>query len=149
MNEKEYLSDRIEDQIDWYDKKSQGAQRWFKFLRLLEIMAAIAIPLIAGFGEEPFPTKFAVGMLGGLIAFISAVLSLCQFQEKWTEYRTTSESLKHEKFLYLTKADPYQNDAPFQLFAKRVESLISKENSRWSEYTKSGVKSSKQGNGEG
>lgn len=46
----EYLNDRLNNQIDWYDGKSQTNQKWFKRLRLLEIIAAAIIPFLAGIG---------------------------------------------------------------------------------------------------
>jgi hypothetical protein len=135
MNEEEYISSRVDDQIGWYGRKSKTAQRWFKGLRGIEIVSAATIPLIAGFAEDPFPVTLVVGLLGALIAIISSLVSLNQFQENWIEYRTTCESLKHEKFLFLTKAEPYHKDDSFRLFVQRVKSLISKENSAWSQYT--------------
>jgi hypothetical protein len=143
MNDDEYINSRVDEQIDWYDRKSQAAQRWFKCSRTLEIISAAAIPLIAGFAVEPFPVTLIIGILGALIAIVSATISLNQLQENWTVYRTTCESLKHEKFLYLTKAEPYHNEESFRLFVKRVESLISKENSVWSQYTQATLDKSK------
>ncbi len=139
MNEEEYISSRVDDQINWYDKKSQSAQRWFKWLRGTEILAASAIPIIAGFSKDPFPVVLVVGVLGASIVVISSFVSLNQFRENWTEYRTTCESLKHEKFLFLTKGEPYHEDEPFRLFVQRIESLISKENSAWSQYTQAKI----------
>jgi hypothetical protein len=39
LSEQEYLENRLDDQIDWYDRKSQWNQRWFKRLRLVEVAA--------------------------------------------------------------------------------------------------------------
>lgn len=149
MNDDEYITSRVNNQISWYDKKSQSSQCWFKWLRGAEIIAAAAIPLIAGFAVDPFPVTLVVGILGASIAVITAIISLNQFQENWTEYRTTSESLKHEKFLYLTKAEPYHEEEFFRLFVQRVESLISKENSAWSQYTQANLENTKPNNRKG
>jgi hypothetical protein len=143
MTEEEYISSRVDDQIDWYDRKSHSAQRGFKWLRGAEIASAAAIPIIAGFAKDPFPVNFVVAILGAAIAIISSIISLNQLQEKWTKYNTTCESLKHDKFLYLTKADPYHEEEPFRLFVQRVESLISKENSDWSQYTQASIENTK------
>jgi len=143
MSEEEYMSSRVDDQIGWYDQKSQKAQCWFKWLRGTEIISAAAIPVIAGFAKAPFPVTLVLALLGALIAIIASVVSLNQFQENWTEYRTTCESLKHEKFLFLTKAEPYHEEEPFRLFVQRVESLISKENSAWSQYTQAALEKTK------
>lgn len=143
MNDMEYISSRVDHQIDWYDQKSQRAQRWFKRLRSSEIVAAAAIPLIAGFATDPFPVTLTLGILGASIAVISAAISLNQFQENWIEYRTTCESLKHEKFLYLTKAEPYHEQEPFRIFVQRFEGLISKESRAWAQYTQANTKNTK------
>lgn len=145
----EYINERVDDQIGWYDQRSQRAQRWFKRLRAIEIIAAGVIPLFAGFGGGSTWSTIVVGLLGALVAIIAALLSLNQFQEYWIEYRTTCESLKHEKYLFLTSAEPYNDEDPFCLFVQRIESLISKENSAWSQYTKSGADSSIPKNTEG
>lgn len=143
MTPDEYIKERVNDQILWYDQKSQRAQRWFKRVRAVEIIAAGLIPLFAGFGRGETWSVIVVGVLGAIVAILASLLSLNQFQEHWIEYRTTCESLKHEKFLFLTNAEPYNEDEPFGLFVQRSESLISKENSSWSQYTRSGAESSK------
>lgn len=45
----EYVETRLDDQIDWYDRKSQENQAWYKRLRLIEIVAAGLIPFMAGY----------------------------------------------------------------------------------------------------
>lgn len=39
---------RVRDQIAWYDAKSQVNQRWFKVLKICQIVTAAAIPVAAG-----------------------------------------------------------------------------------------------------
>lgn len=142
MTPEEYIEQRVVDQINWYDIKSQNSQKWFKRIRGLEIVSAGAIPLFAGFGGGESWSVIVVGILGAIVAILASVLSLNQFQENWIEYRTTCESLKHEKYLFLTKTEPYNEKEPFGLFVQRIESLISKENSAWSQYTRSGTEAS-------
>jgi hypothetical protein len=132
MTEDKYLSARVDDQIDWYDRKSQSAQKNFKQLRGCEIIAAALIPLIAGFAEAPFPVTLIVGILGACIAIIAAFISLNQYQENWIGYRTICETMKHEKYLFLTKVAPYHQQDAFALFVQRIEGLVSKENTQWS-----------------
>lgn len=139
MIEQEYLNDRLEDQINWYDKKSSQAQSIYKSLKLYEIIVATLIPIIAGFGEDIVPIPLTVGLLGASIAIVSAYVSLNQFQENWIKYRTTCESLKHEKFLFLSNATPYVDVNRYPLLVQRVEMLISKENSTWSEHTQTSL----------
>jgi hypothetical protein len=37
MDEQEYLTSRLDDQIAWYDKKGQAAQKGYKRLRTFEV----------------------------------------------------------------------------------------------------------------
>ena len=144
MNVEQFLKKRVDDQINWYDRKSQFNQQWYKNLRIAEIVAAAAIPFLAGYFSAEIPViQFIVGFLGFIIAVIAGVVGLYQFQERWVEYRTTCESLRHEKYLYLTKSEPYNLKNPFPLFVQRVESLISVENSRWAQLIKTQKKKRK------
>ena len=134
MNQDEYMQTRVDAQIDWYDRKSNANQRWFRWLRIVEIIAAATIPLLVGYVDSVTELKVVVGVLGLLIAVIAGVLGLYQFQENWTGYRTICEALKQEKYLFSTRTSPYEQDDPFPLFVQRVENLISKEHSSWVQY---------------
>ena len=54
--------------------------------------------------------QIVVGLIGVGIAIITAILGLYQFEQNWIEYRTICESLKKEKYLFLTKTEPYNVD---------------------------------------
>ena len=139
MNQEEYLKDRLEDQIDWHDKKSVANQKWFKRLQLVAIVGAASIPFLSGLSPEATPLFFrvAAGGLGLLVAAVTAILGLYKFQENWLQYRTTCESLQQEKYLFLTKSAPYDVNEPFNLLVQRVETLLSAQNASWAAYTRS------------
>ena len=133
MNPDDYIKDRVDGQIEWYDRKSCTNQLWFRWLRIVEIIAAAAIPLLVGYADSISEFKVVVGILGLLIAVIAGVLGLYQFQENWTGYRTTCEALRQEKYLFLTKTQPYDQSDSFALFVQRVENLVSKERTNWAQ----------------
>ena len=55
-----------------------------------------------------------------------------QYHQNWITYRSTAEALKHEKYLYLARADVYSTTKhPLRLLAERIEGLISQEHARW------------------
>jgi hypothetical protein len=130
MDENTYINDRLEDQINWYDSKSQTNQRWFKRLRFTEIICAAIIPFLAGAPSSIYG-QIVIGILGIVIAVSASLSVLNKYQENWLTYRTTCETLRHEKYLFLTKCKPYDNSDSFNKLVERVESLISKENSHW------------------
>ncbi len=121
MDEKQYLAERLENQIAWYDCKSQCNQKYFKRLRLAEILCAALIPFLAASGDKIPYGSFLTGALGIVIAVSTAASSLFKFHENWIEYRTTAEQLKHEKFLYLTSIKPYDDSEKFSVLVQRVE----------------------------
>ena len=136
MNENEYIEQRVNDQIDWYSQKSKINKNCHNWSKGLIITFSALIPFAAGFiSIETKWLIYIIAILGFLISILTGISSLLKFQEKWIKYRTTSETLKHEKFLYLTKSGPYDNtDNAFKIFVNRIENLISKENSAWNQY---------------
>jgi hypothetical protein len=130
--------DHLQDQIEWYDRKSGGNQKAFKFLKICTISAAALIPLFAKINGMSWVTAG----LGILIVILEGLQQLYQYHSNWISYRSTCEALKHEKFLYLGKAGMYAaaND-PHALLAERIESLVSQEHAKWASTQEQGQKS--------
>lgn len=121
---------RLEDQIGWYDRESIANQRYFKGIKIVEIVAAAMIPFLSAFNLSRMP--WVTGGLGVLITVLEGMLHLNQYQQNWIAYRSTCESLKHEKYVYLGKAAPYASaEDPHALLAERIESLVSQEHAKW------------------
>ncbi|HTJ29967.1 MAG TPA: DUF4231 domain-containing protein [Acidobacteriaceae bacterium] len=121
---------RLNDQLAWYSAKSRAARTAFKRIKMVEILAAALIPFLTG-QKWPY-VMYVVGGLGVVITVLEGILHLNQYQENWTNYRNTAESLKHEKFLFAAKAGPYAAAADARLMlAERVEALVSQENTQW------------------
>ena len=76
--------------------------------------------------------QIIIGALGVVIAVCAGLSALNKYQENWLTYRTTCETLRHEKYLFLTGCKPYEGDDALTSLVERVEGLISKENSQWS-----------------
>jgi Protein of unknown function (DUF4231) len=127
--------ERLEDQIEWYDHKSQIAQRRYKILKMAQVIIAGLIPLVSIFPIPETQFKWAAVAFGLFILVIEAVQQLNQDQQNWIAYRSTCEALKHEKYLYLAAAGPYGNaentHRRLALLADRIEGLISQEHAKW------------------
>lgn len=131
----EYLKNRVNDQIKWYSDKATSNKLLHHWTKAAVIIFSAAFPLIAGLDFNNSSKNLLLGLLGTLTAILSVVLGLLKFKEKWSEYRTTSETLKHEKLLFVKKTGPTDNaDEPFKILVTRVENFISKEHSAWSQY---------------
>jgi hypothetical protein len=128
---------RLEDQIVWYDVKSKQNQRWFKVLKICQIVVAASIPVAAATSAP----VWLMGSGGALIVVLEGLQQLQQYQQNWTTYRSTCERLKHEKFLFLSFAGPYAAVSNREsLLAERVEGLVSQEHAAWVSHREEGSK---------
>lgn len=145
MNEQEYIEQRLQNQIDWYSRRASANQNAYRWLRALEIVLASSIPFFTSLVKEYDGMGILVSVISVVIAVLAGLLALYKFQENWIEYRTTGESLKHEKFMFLTRSGPYAIEQPFPALVERVEATISKESSSWSGYMRPGEASTARG----
>lgn len=123
---------RLEDQLDWYDRKSTHCQSRYKGLKFVQISLAVLIPILSHL--DPACAKWATSIAGAMIAVLEGVQHMNQYSTLWVTYRATAERLKHEKFLFLSGAGPYKGQAePERLIAlaERVEEHVSTEHANW------------------
>ncbi|HHY74088.1 MAG TPA: DUF4231 domain-containing protein [Bacillus bacterium] len=131
MKIEQYLNERLDDQINWYDKKSIWHQKIYKRLKITQIILSAAIPFLAGYIDSIKWLAIIAGSMGVIITCIEGVLSLGKHHENWIEYRSICETLRHEKYMYLTKTGIYRNEDSFGNLVERIETIISKENVNW------------------
>jgi len=135
MTEQEYIEQRLDDQEQWYSRKSAWNQKWYKRLRVVEIVLAAGVPFLSSLiTRDSLFMTYVVAAIAFVIAAVSGLIALQKFQENWVDYRGAAETLKREKFLYLTKTAPYDSPDPFPVLVQRVEEILSKENSAWQGY---------------
>ena len=136
MKQEDYIKNRLQDQINWYDHNSSVNRKIFKLLRIIQIIAAALIPFLSGLilGTDSFKTTgtVIVGVLGVIVTISTGILGLGRHQENWIEYRKLCEALEREKFLFETESDPYDTKNRFDYLVRNVETLIANENSNWS-----------------
>jgi Protein of unknown function (DUF4231) len=146
MNEKLSIPDvvkshpawhRLEDQHKWYSEKSVFNQKWYKRLKLVQIVIAAFIPIISLIDVPQ--AKYLVALFGAAVVIFESIQQLYRFHTLWTEYRSTAEHLRHEQYLFLSLSGPYrelnQEDALLVL-AERIEEHISKEHAKWIDTSK-------------
>jgi hypothetical protein len=123
---------RLIDQRNWYDKKSQHCQRWYKRLKLTQVTLAVLIPATSLLPPEC--AKWAASIAGILIAVLEAAQQMNQYSTLWVTYRATAERLKHEQYLFLSSAGPYKSLSEVDrlvALAERVEEHVSTEHANW------------------
>ncbi len=63
MDEESYMTERADDQIAWYDKRSGQYQRQFKQIRIWQILCASTIPFLTGFSNDRTEIQIIIGLL--------------------------------------------------------------------------------------
>ena len=134
----EPLWERLQAQIDWYDRKAKANQRAYKVSKISIIVLAILIPVFAEYGHDPGDVRvraaFLVGVAAGVIVLLEGLQVLNKWQENWILYRATCEGLRNEQHLFVEKAGPYADlkpEAAQRLLAERTGSLVMAEHSKW------------------
>jgi len=121
-----YLTERYQDQVDWYNRKAIRNKRAYNFFQFATIIftALAAVLGILGSGWERWS---AVG-LSAFVSLGTSFLLAFRNQELWVKYRSVCETLKKEKYYFQAKVGAYKGHAdPMRLFVERVEGLISKD----------------------
>ena len=129
---------RLIDQKNWYDRKSQHSQRWYKRIKLAQVTLAVLVPaasLLPSISLLPARSDmWAASTFGVLIAVLEAIQQMNQYSSLWFSYRATAERLKHEQYLFLAAGGPYRAMSESDrliLLAERVEEHVSTEHANW------------------
>ena len=139
MCEKEYITQRVNSQIDYYHKRADWCRRWFKGHRCVQILASAALPLLAIIDDDAaiyfwrlsieFP--FIAGFLGATITVSVSLVALNKYRERWLTYRDTEMELQRQKHLYRTKAKPYDGENAYPVLVGTIEEIISRSHNNW------------------
>lgn len=104
-------------------------------------MAAL-VPFLVGYSKDDALIAFLAGLSGVLISIIAASLLLYKFKDHWLTYRSTSETSKHELFLFRGAAGPYKGHQDLETLVGRVEGIMQNENLKWVDFaSKDDIKS--------
>ncbi len=77
MSTPDVVTDRLEEQLKWYDKKSAYSKRMFKWLKTATLAISVSIPLNAAFTTR-YPAIIGVitGVMGASIALLVGLQQL-------------------------------------------------------------------------
>lgn len=133
LDQDKYLTSRVDDQLDWYSRTSTANKRGFLRLRIFEIALGTSITIFSPFAVDFRPWgALAIAVAGGGIAVSGSLLALNRNQENWVRNRSLSEALKREKYLFLTRTPPYDDEEKaFTRFVMAAEALMADERAGW------------------
>jgi len=128
----QYIEERVNGQLEWLSSASRSNKQQFFRLRILEILLGTSITILSPFARSLDWVPLLLALAGGGVAVSSSVLALNRNQENWIRYRSLTEHLKREKYLFLTGASPYDKEAePYKAFVRIAEDLMLAERVAW------------------
>ena len=142
MTQEEYIKERIDDQIGWYEKKSAFCQKKHKFWQVTKIIAALLITCLSLWatsdstlsdGAKPPFVKVShiIGILGAFLVFVESFVKIFDYEKLWIQYRGAAEGLKREKLLFQTGTAPYDNADAFSMLVQQSEAIMKNEVQGW------------------
>ena len=140
MSIEKYISDRLDDQIKYYDLKSIEYKKKPENISLATIIISALIALVPAFIDILPNCKGIITFLSALLAATITVLQtidkLKKYNDLFYQFRMTCEKLKQEKELYLYQSGEYKRTDEMtneQLFVERCESIMATENGTWAQ----------------
>lgn len=137
INIDEYLSKRVNCQIEWYEKQACAYQKKYKVSQTIEIILAALIPLLSSYADNFVLIGFIVGLFGAVIAIIKSLSRLYKWPENWLGYRTACDMLRYQKMLFETGSAPYNTkpETIENVFIHNIEQIISSEHNQWKSFS--------------
>jgi len=131
----QYILERLNPQIEYYDNKSQGSKKLYYGLSIGNIVLLGIIPVVS-LTSDGFPAvKYIVAAAGAVASIQTGILTFMKLKENWLASRDTCEALKSEREKFRCLAGVYKEARPDEadaLLAERCEEIMSAERSSWS-----------------
>jgi len=125
--------ERLNWSIRWHTLAHRQAMRWYGSLKVVEILAAAAIPIVTTTAGSSPATKGWIAGLGALIVVLEGIQQLKKYLQNGLLWAQGKEALKREYYLYRAGAKPYDRGNPQELLASRVEQIVGQEVSKWAD----------------
>ena len=124
----DYLADRIEPHITWYDRHARSAKRRHVACRIATVVLSgvlTFILILPYFSGIQLIYSVAAG-LGSTVLVLHALPLVYDDAERWLRYRQAAEALKQERLLARFGSGPYGGGTDrLQLLVPRAERIIS------------------------
>ncbi len=152
LNVETYLSERVDGQLDYYEKAANKAKKTHVMMQTTIIILGILVPVVVNFPTDwgqgvdlgPY-VRVLITTLSLILALLTGVANFRKFGDLWLTYRMTEELLKTEKFLFLTSSGKYQSaSSPFSQFVQSIEEIVSSEHIKFRSIIEESGSSSKE-----
>jgi hypothetical protein len=131
MTPEEYVTERLNQYREWYDKKAVTAKSTYLWMRAITVVGGALVPVLVNLNEVKY-MNYATTLISLLVVILVSLETVYHFREQWKNYRSTEQVLAREYFYFTTGDGPYREIAEpsesFFQFVQRVEGAIETEN---------------------
>lgn len=129
-----YITERLNEQIAYYGKKSIRLQREYYILSILNIIILAFVPFLTLLSDFSQIYRYIIAASSAIASIFSSILLLRKTKDNWLEYRATGEALKTELERYRYQVEAYEKldkkHANDQLVTQ-CEKIMQLEHSEW------------------
>lgn len=132
-----YLKERVQDQIDWHKRKSEFFLKKYNSLKNIDTVVASLVPItlsihsaMGGIGEGGYGhtwevlLKMITAAAGVWLTISSGFFEVENYERKAKDYKMLYRKLETEKFKYLTRTEPYDEEDAYEKIVMNVENQI-------------------------
>ena len=130
MDIETYLTERVDDQIEYFDSNAIGNQKLYRRLKSAAIFCNIFTTLTIALTLIPnlkVPMSIIALVLSMIVLATYQVEDFYNFGAKWEKFRLVAERIKSEKYLFLSSAGTYSSidtDDKERVFIETIEGII-------------------------
>lgn len=110
-NTKDYITNRIVQQMKWYSDKSKGCKQKYYRWMTATIMIGALVPVVSVFADGSIWIKALLAALGAAVTACNAYLSLHNFKDLWMTYRKTREALLRTLYYYFNNVGVFSQNS--------------------------------------
>lgn len=131
-----YITGRLEEQILFYDNKSQKNKRLYYGLTMMSIVANAMIPILSLYISTPNKTaKLMITCLSSAAAIVSSFLMVLNSKNLWLKYRRHANDLTSLLHQYYAGAGIFfrlGEEEAFEQLVEKSEDIFNSESENWS-----------------
>lgn len=137
LPDEKYIQERVQDQIDWHKRKSELMHKKFNRLKNIDTVVASLVPVtlsvhsaLGGIGAGGYGhsgevlLKMITAAAGVWLTISSGFFEVEGYEKKAKDYKKLYKKLETEKFKYLTRTEPYDEDDAYGKIVMNVENQL-------------------------
>lgn len=127
----DYLKDRLDPQIDWYERKARKAKNTYWWVTIVQFAGTALVPVLNSLSAFDRTFLFVSSGSAACAAFATGFLVLQRPMEHWIRYRNAATTLASYRTRHAYRTKPFDAGDIDRLLIDMAEHEIATENDTW------------------